>query len=111
MNLFRPLLVIAGLAMASAVLAQQDPHAGHHPLAPAPAGPMCGGMDMTAMKAMHQKMQAQMQEHMKAMRDWQQRMLAARGASERKALMAEHQKLLDEHQKMMDGCAGMMKDG
>ena len=123
MNLTRPLILGLGLALAGVAAAQQDPHAGHHPAdtpavsaaptapaAPAdsasaarpampgmgPQGGMCVGMDMGGMKAM---------------RDWQQRMRAARGASERKVLMAEHQKLLDEHQKMMDGCAGMMKDG
>ncbi|MEO8154652.1 MAG: hypothetical protein ABI605_16395 [Rhizobacter sp.] len=56
---------------------------------------------------------AQMDEHMKAMREMHEKMMRARTPEEKSALMAEHMKMMQDGMAMMDrmGPDGMMGEG
>ncbi|MEO6743513.1 MAG: hypothetical protein ABIN08_03410 [Caldimonas sp.] len=96
----RSILVLAAAAvLATGALAQADKdHAAHHPPgAPAPAS--------AAPKA---PTRVQMDMQMKAMRDMHDKMMAAKTAEERQALMAEHMKTMHDGMAMMGQMKGAM---
>ena len=81
--------------------AQHDQHKAHHPAASASAA---------AAKAMPGKTtpeMARMANQKKAMQEMHDKMMAAKTAEERNALMAEHMKTMQEGMGMMKGMGGM----
>ena len=81
--------------------AQHDQHKAHHPAASDSAA---------AAKAMPGKTppeMARMADQKKAMQEMHDKMMAAKTAEERNALMAEHMKTMQEGMGMMKGMSGM----
>ena len=77
--------------------AQADQHKGRHP---------AGAASASASNAMSGKAgpeMARMDTQMKAMREMHDKMMAAKTAEERNALMAEHMKAMQEGMTMMNG--------
>ena len=104
MKLVRPLSLALALFTVGAPswAAQHDQHKAHHPAVAASAG--------AASKAMPGKTtpeMARMANHMKAMQEMHDKMMAAKTPEERSALMAEHMKTMQEGMAMMKGAGGM----
>ena len=81
--------------------AQHDQHKAHHP---------AGSASAAASRSMPGKTtpeMARMANHMKAMREMHDRMMAAKTPEERNALMGEHKKTMQEGMGMMKGMGGM----
>ena len=103
MKFVRPLsLALALFASGSPVwAAQHDQHKAHHP---------AGSASTAASKALPGKTTpeiALMANHMKAMQEMHDRMMAAKTPEERNALMGEHMKTMQEGMHMMKGMGGM----
>ena len=103
MKLIRPLSFALALSAVGAPgwAAQHDQHKGHHPAGSASAAaaqPMPGKTTPEM---------ARMANHMKAMREMHDKMMAAKTPEERSALMAEHMKTMQEGMGMMKGMGGM----
>ena len=103
MKLVRLLSISLALFAAGAPswAAQHDQHKGHHPAGSAPAA---------ASKSMPGKTtpeMARMANHMKAMQEMHDKMMAAKSPEERNALMAEHMKTMQEGMGMMKDMGGM----
>ena len=103
MKFVRPLsLALALFASGSPVwAAQHDQHKAHHP---------AGSASTAASKALPGKTTpeiALMANHMKAMQEMHDRMMAAKTPEERNALMGEHMKTMQEGMSMMKGMGGM----
>ncbi|MEP6875075.1 MAG: hypothetical protein ABI887_11975 [Burkholderiales bacterium] len=109
MKSLRTIAAAAAAATFGLVGCAQTPvdHAVHHPevTAFAAAGPMSMGGASGSM--------AQMDEHMKAMREMHEKMNRARTPDEKSALMTEHMKLMQDGMAMMGGMGpgGMMGKG
>ena len=103
MKLIRPLsltFVLLTLAAPSWAV-QHDPHKGHHP---------AGSASAAAAKSMPGKTtpeMARMANHMGAMQQMHDKMMAAKTPEDRNALMAEHMKTMQEGMAMMKGMGGM----
>jgi hypothetical protein len=81
--------------------AQHDQHKAHHPAgAASAAGPK-------SMPGKTTPEMARMANHMKAMQDMHDKMMAAKTPEERNALMGEHMKTMQEGMGMMKGMGGM----
>lgn len=81
--------------------AQHDQHKAHHP---------AGAASAAASKSMPGKTtpeMARMANHMKAMQEMHDKMMAAKTPEERNALMGEHLKTMQEGMSMMKGMGGM----
>ena len=80
---------------------QHDQHKAHHPAgsASAPAARSMPGETTPEM--------ARMSNHMKAMQEIHNKMMAAKTPEERNALMGEHMKTMQEGMGMMKGMGGM----
>jgi hypothetical protein len=80
---------------------QHDQHKAHHPAgsASAPAARSMPGKTTPEM--------ARMSNHMKAMQEMHNKMMAAKTPEERNALMGEHMKTMQEGMSMMKGMGGM----
>ena len=81
--------------------AQHDQHKAHHP---------AGSASAAASKSMPGKTtpeMARMANHMKAMQEMHDKMMAAKTPEERNALMGEHMKTMQEGMGMMKGMGGM----
>ena len=80
---------------------QHDQHKAHHPAgsASAPAARSMPGETTPEM--------ARMSNHMKAMQEIHNKMMAAKTPEERNALMGEHMKTMQEGMSMMKGMGGM----
>ena len=81
--------------------AQHDQHKAHHP---------AGSASAAAPKSMLGKTtpeMARMANHIKAMQEMHDKMMAAKTPDERNALMAEHMKAMQEGMGMMKGMGGM----
>ena len=103
MKLVRPLSLALALFAAGAPswAAQHDQHKAHHP---------AGSAAAAASKSMPGKTtaeKARMANHMKAMQEMHDKMMAAKTPEERNALMAEHMKTMQEGMSMMKGMGGM----
>ena len=95
------LAIFAGAAPSWA--AQHDQHKAHHPAGSASAS-------AAASKSMPAKTTpelARMANHMKAMQEMHDRMMAAKTPEERNALMTEHMKTMQDGMGMMKGMGGM----
>ena len=92
------LAIFAGAAPSWA--AQHDQHKAHHP---------AGSASAAASKSMPAKTMpemARMANHMKAMQEMHDKMMAAKTPEERNALMAEHMKTMQDGMGMMKGMGG-----
>ena len=103
MKLVRPLTLALALVAVGIPTwaAQHDQHKAHHPAASASAA---------AAKSMPGKTtpeMARMANHMKAMQEMHDKMLAAKTPEERSALMVDHTKTMQEGMSMMKGMGGM----
>ena len=103
MKLVRPLSLALSLCAVAAPTwaAQHDQHKGHH---------AAGSAAAAASKSMPGKTtpeMARMANHMKAMQEMHDKMMAAKTPEERNALMAEHMKTMQEGMSMMKGMGGM----
>ena len=98
----RTSIALALLAMnAPGWATQHDQHKAHHP---------AGSASAAASRSMPGKTtpeMARMANHMKAMQEMHDKMLAAKTPEERNALMAEHMKTMQEGMGMMKGMGGM----
>lgn len=83
--------------------AQDDPHKAHHPAGSASAAATKPSSGKTTPEM------ARMADHMKAMQEMHDRMMAAKTPEERSALMADHMKTMQEGMAMMKrgGMGGM----
>ena len=81
--------------------AQHDPHKAHHPAGSASAA---GSKSLPGKTTPEM---ARMANHMKAMQEMHDKMMAAKTPDERNALMAEHMKTMQEGMGMMKGMGGM----
>ena len=81
--------------------AQHDQHKAHHPAGAASAA---GSKSMPGKTTPEM---ARMANHMKAMQEMHDRMMAAKTPEERNALMGEHMKTMQEGMGMMKGMGGM----
>lgn len=81
--------------------AQHDQHKAHHPAGAASAA---GSKSMPGKTTPEM---ARMANHMKAMQDMHDKMMAAKTPEERNALMGEHMKTMQEGMGMMKGMGGM----
>ena len=81
--------------------AQHDQHKAHHPAGAASAA---GSKSMPGKTTPEM---ARMANHMKAMQEMHDRMMAAKTPEERNALMGEHMKTMQEGMSMMKGMGGM----
>ena len=79
--------------------AQHDQHKGHHPAGSAPMSKAMPGKTTPEM--------ARMANHMKAMQEMHDKMMAAKTSEERNALMAEHMKTMQEGMAAMKSMGGM----
>ena len=104
-----PMKFVRNLSLAIALVAtgtsswaaQIDQHKAHHPV---------GSASAAASKSMPGKTtpeMAQMANHMKAMQEMHDKMMAAKTPEGRNALMAEHMKTMQEGMSMMKGMGGM----
>lgn len=106
MKPIRPVALFLATAMAIGVSAwaiAADPHTDHHPAAPASdsaSAPVPGMMSGAAMPGSDA-----MADQMTAMRAMHEKMMAASTPKERQALMAEHMKLMQAGMGMMAGMA------
>ena len=103
MKVVRPLSLALALFAAGAPswAAQHDQHKAHHP---------AGSAAAAASKSMPGKTtpeMARMANHMKAMQEMHDRMMAAKTPEERNTLMGEHMKTMQEGMGMMKGMGGM----
>lgn len=103
----KPLRILSAVTSAAAfglVGCAQTPvdHAAHHPDTAAPA--VADGMPMGGPMA-------QMDEHMKAMREMHEKLMHARTPEEKSALMAEQMKLMHDGMAMMGGMGQHAMDG
>ena len=98
----RTSVALAFLAMsAPGWAAQHDQHKAHHP---------AGSASAAAAKPMPGKTtpeRARMANHMMAMQEMHDKMMAAKTPEERNALMADHMKTMQEGMSMMKGMVGM----
>ena len=99
MKLVRPLSLALALFAAAAPswAAQHDQHKAHHP---------AGSASAAASKSMPGKTtpeMARMANHMKAMQEMHDKMMAAKTPEERSALMADHMKTMQDGMTMMNG--------
>ena len=101
MKLVRPLALALFAAVAPSWAAQHDQHKGHHPAGSAPAAASRSMPGKTTPEM------ARMANHMKAMQEMHDKMMAAKSPEERSALMAEHMKTMQEGMGMMKGAGGM----
>ena len=103
MKLVRPLsLALALIAVnAPSWATQHDQHKAHHPAGSASAA------TSTSMPGKTTPEKARMANHMKAMQEMHDKMMAAKTPEERNALMAEHMKAMQEGMGMMKGMGGM----
>ena len=93
-------LALALVAAASpSWAAQHDQHKGHHPAGSAPMSKAMPGKTTPEM--------ARMANHMKAMQEMHDKMMAAKTPEERNALMAEHMKTMQEGMAAMKSMGGM----
>ena len=99
----RPLAVaIALIALStSGWAAQNEPHKAHHP---AGSGSAAGSGSPSGKTTPEM---ARMANHMKAMQEMHDKMMAAKTPEERNALMGEHMKTMQEGMGMMKGMGGM----
>ena len=81
--------------------AQHDQHKAHHPAGAASAA---GSKSMPGKTTPEM---ARMANHMKAMQEMHDKMMAAKTPEERNALMGEHMKTMQEGMGMMKGMGGM----
>ena len=81
--------------------AQHDQHKAHHPAGSASAA---GSKSLPGKTTPEM---ARMANHMKAMQDMHDKMMAAKTPEERSALMGEHMKTMQEGMSMMKGMGGM----
>jgi hypothetical protein len=87
-------LSLALASVGTPVLAQTDPHVSHHPAAVAPAtaapapDPVAGAMD-------------RMLDHMAAMREMHEKVMAVKTPKERNALLAAETKMMQDAMKML----------
>ena len=104
MKLVRPLslALVVFTAGAPSWAAQHDQHKAHHP-----AGAASAGADSKAMPGKTTPEMARMANHMKAMQEMHDRMMAVKTPEERGALMADHMKIMQEGMAMMKGMEGM----
>ena len=79
--------------------AQHDQHKGHHPAGSPPMAKAMPGKTTPEM--------ARMANHMKAMQEMHDKMMAAKTSEERNALMAEHMKTMQEGMVAMKSMGGM----
>ncbi len=79
--------------------AQHDQHKGHHPAGSPPMAKAMPGKTTPEM--------ARMANHMKAMQEMHDKMMAAKTSEERNALMAEHMKTMQEGMAAMKSMGGM----
>ena len=79
--------------------AQHDQHKGHHPAGSPPMAKAMPGKTTPEM--------ARMANHMKAMQEMHDKMMAAKTPEERNALMAEHMKTMQEGMAAMKSMGGM----
>ena len=92
-------LALALVAAASpSWAAQHDQHKGHHPAGSAPMSKAMPGKTTPEM--------ARMANHMKAMQEMHDKMMAAKTPEERNALMAEHMKTMQEGMAAMKSMGG-----
>ncbi len=97
-------LALALVAAASpSWAAQHDQHKGHHPAGSAPMSKAMPGKTTPEM--------ARMANHMKAMQEMHDKMMAAKTPEERNALMAEHMKTMQEGMAAMKSMGGMGMGG
>ena len=97
-------LALALVAAASpSWAAQHDQHKGHHPAGSAPMSKAMPGKTTPEM--------ARMANHMKAMQEMHDKMMAAKTSEERNALMAEHMKTMQEGMAAMKSMGGMGMGG
>ena len=82
--------------------AQHDQHKAHHP-----AGAASAGAALKAMPGKTTPEMARMANHMKAMQEMHDKMMAAKTPEERSALMSEHMKTMQDGMAMMKGMGGM----
>jgi TPP-dependent 2-oxoacid decarboxylase len=103
MKLVRPLSLSLALFAVGAPswAAQQDQHKAHHPAGSASAAAS------TSMPGKTTPEMARMANQTKAMQEMHDKMMAAKTAEERNALMAEHMKTMQEGMGMMKGMGGM----
>ena len=83
--------------------AQHDQHKGHHPAGSPPMAKAMPGKTTPEM--------ARMANHMKAMQEMHDKMMAAKTTEERNALMAEHMKTMQEGMAAMKSMGGMGMGG
>ena len=104
MKLVRPLslALILFTVGAPSWAAQHDQHKAHHP-----AGAASAGAASKAMPGKTTPEMARMANHMKAMQEMHDKMMAAKTPEERSALMPEHMKTMQEGMAMMKGMGGM----
>ena len=104
MKLVRPLSLALTLFAVGAPswAAQHDQHKAHHP-----AGAASAGAASKAMPGKTTPEMARMANHMKAMQEMHDKMMAAKTPEERNALMAEHMKTMQQGMGMMKGMGGM----
>ena len=102
MQLIRPFSLALALIAVSVPgwAAQQDQHQAHHPAASASAAAKSAPAKTTPEMA-------RMANHMKAMQEMHDKMMAAKTPEERSALMADHMKTMQEGMGMMKGMGGM----
>ena len=79
--------------------AQHDQHKGHHPAGSPPMAKAMPGKTTPEM--------ARMANHMKAMQEMHDKMMAAKTSEERNALMAEHMTTMQEGMAAMKSMGGM----
>lgn len=108
MHLESPMKLVRALSLAFALFAvgapiwaaQHDQHKAHHPAGSASAG-------SRSMPGKTTPEMARMANHMKAMQEMHDRMMAAKTPDERNALMGEHMRTMQEGMSMMKGMGGM----
>ena len=107
MKLVRPVsLALALFAVAApSWAAQHDQHKAHHPAGSASAAASKSTPGKTTPEM------ARMANHMKAMQEMHDKVVAAKTPEERNALMAEHMKTMQEGMSMMKGMGGMSGAG
>ena len=106
MRVVRPLSLALALFASGAPLsaAQHDQHKAHHPAASAASASAAAAKALPGKTAPEMALMA---NHMKAMQEIHDRMMAAKTPEERNALMGEHMKTMQEGMGMMKGMGGM----
>ena len=109
MKVVRPLSLALALFASGAPLsaAQHDQHKAHHPAGSAASAGSASTATAKALPGKTAPEMALMANHMKAMQEMHDRMMAAKTPEERNALMGEHMKTMQEGMGMMKGMGGM----